>query len=424
MTRLISIASLLLAGSVFAQSFDGTGPAIRSNDDAALAVTWLEPARADLRTESLVADPSLLPDSRHAESEPVQFAWSLDSEPGAAPGARVTSKQYWVDATGAELDAGLKLPISAPAAVIRVSALDAGAAVRIRPERIRIAVDGKPIGQGESVLRSIADGDALRQQGMAVPPQSIAFRLDRGVPVGMLEMKIDGIAAEQPLVVHVFEPDSAWTGELSLPRHDHLSGERLVFDLALRAGGKSAVIDSVQAVLVDPHADRSWPLELGRGGSTLTGTAPSGRVVSGREGLYEAHVYVQTEIDGTIVRRDLKLPVGVAPPVARLTGSASAHRADGLEIDLGVEAAAPGRYQVNGRVFGTAPDGSMAPLAMAQSAATIAGGTGLLTLRVEPGLLGARGLRAPYEVRGLELLDQGRMFLLHRQDRALVLSPR
>ena len=59
---------------------------------------------------------------------------------------------------------------------------------------------------------------------------------------------------------------------------------------------------------------------------------------------------------------------------------------------------------------------------MAQSAAVIEGRAGSIQLQVDADMLKASGLRAPFEVRNLELLDQGRMFVLQRQQRALLLA--
>ena len=126
--------------------------------------------------------------------------------------------------------------------------------------------------------------------------------------------------------------------------------------------------------------------------------------------------------DGLTVRRDLKLPVSIVPPLAKFSGQTVATLDDGLTLEVGVETAVPGRFQLNGQVFGTAADGSLKPLAMAQSAAVIEGRAGSIQLQVDADMLKASGLRAPFEVRNLELLDQGRMFVLQRQQRALLLA--
>jgi hypothetical protein len=417
-----AIIALLAAGAASAQQSVAVGPEIREADaGTSLRARWLAPAPGDFAPRALVADPSALPDSRHAEDAPVRFAWPLDDVSGTPAAARVTSRQYFVDATGAKLASGLALPLSARGAVIRVSALDDGADLRIAPDSVRLSVDGRAF-DNASVMRMVADGPALNRQGMAAPPATLAFKLDPRVPAGQLELQVAGIGARQPVVVHVFEPESDWVAELSLPRHSYFGGETLAFEFGLSEGADRIAVKSVQAVLTDPFADRSWTLEVDGDAGRLVGPAPADRYVSGHRGLFEAHVYLEAAHAGRVIRRDLKLPVAVVPPLARLTGRTSARLDDGLDIAVGIETVAPGRFQVNGRIFGTAPDGTLRPLAMAQSAARIDGRFGTVTLAVDRDLVAGSGLSAPFEVRGLELLDQGRMFLLQRQARALRLT--
>jgi len=56
---------------------------------------------------------------------------------------------------------------------------------------------------------------------------------------------------------------------------------------------------------------------------------------------------------------------------------------------------------------------------MTQTAAILPTGGGMLQLKVGAGLIADSGLGAPFEVRGLELADQGRMVQQQRQQQAL-----
>ena len=89
-----------------------------------------------------------------------------------------------------------------------------------------------------------------------------------------------------------------------------------------------------------------------------------------------------------------------------------------VAVDLGVDVAGPGRYEVRGIVYGTDRAGNLVPFAAAHSAAWL-DAAGSLTLTVEPKLLREAGVRAPFEIRDLRLLDQGRMGVLHRQARGI-----
>lgn len=426
-TDIFAIAALLIAGNLAAQSEFSPGHELEVGNagrPATLSTSWLERADSDFSARRLLDDTAAVPDSRHAENAPVQFAWALEDLSAGSQSvqtARVESRQYWVDATGAELAGGVSLPLTARGAVIRVSPLESDGDVGIDPANVQLAINGKRFDSTTSMMR-VTDGVSLQKQGMSVPPQTIAFKLDEAIPAGKLELAVARLPEQQDLVVHVFEPESAWVAELELPRHNFVAGEQLAFGFALGEAGETVQVDSVQAVLADPYAQQTWDLEIDRASGKLTRSAPGESFVSGLDGLFEAYVYLETEQDGLTVRRDLKLPVSIVPPLARLNGQAQATLDDGLRLQFGVETAAPGRYQVNGQVFGTAADGSLQPLAMAQAATVIDGRFGNIELKVGNDLLESSGLGAPFEVRNLELLDQGRMFVLQRQQRALLLA--
>ncbi|HSH26634.1 MAG TPA: DUF4785 domain-containing protein, partial [Wenzhouxiangella sp.] len=82
---------------------------------AAGPAKWAPPGSNDLRIESLPATAQAVLPSRHVESEPVSYAWPLtiDRSAPAPSGPAMTSREYWVDATGSSLERGLKLPLSA-----------------------------------------------------------------------------------------------------------------------------------------------------------------------------------------------------------------------------------------------------------------------------------------------------------------------
>ena len=422
------LVACLIAGNSLAQTDPvRSGLEIRVADGpAGLSSTWLDRRAGDFAAQHLGVDPAAVPDSRHAETAPVQFAWALegvsaDSQAKAPTGARVESRQYWVDASGADLAGGVSLPLTARGAVIRVSPLEAGGDVAIDPASVQLSVNGKRFDSTKSMIQ-VADGASLQQLGMSVPARTIAFKLDKTIPAGKLDLSVARLPADQKLVVHVFEPESDWVAELALPRDTFVAGETLEFGFGLGDGQGRARVDSVQAVLADPFAEKTWDLEIDKASGTLTRQAPADRFVSGRDGLFEAYVYLETVQDGLTIRRDLKLPVSIVPPLAKISGPAIAMLDDGLKLEIGVQTAVPGRFQINGQIFGTAADGTLKPLAMAQAAAVIEGRGGSIGLHVDKDLLEASGLAAPFEVRNLELLDQGRMFLLQRQERALVLD--
>jgi hypothetical protein len=408
-------ASVLVAGAALAQA----------------EIQWLQPAPNDLRASALEANARSVPASMHHESASINFAWGPEQftdarRPAAGPtdtlvsGATTESRQYWLDATGAELARGLDLPISAPGAVIRISALESGSGISLDAERLELHMNGRAI-SGQFGPEQISTGSDMRDQGMRVPEDSLAFRLQDGFGAGTLQVSMGGIPADQALVIHVHEPNSDWVARLSLPRHNFLSGQALDFNFSLGNGRQTINPRSVQAVLVSPDGSQTWPLQAGRDSQPHLAAAPIASRSQLGQGLYEAHVYVEGEFNGQIIRRDLTLALNIAPAVARFNGQAAKSRSEGLGINLGVETATAGRFQVNAELMGTNARGQLEPVAFIQSAAVLGVGRGTINLDIEPGLLKQSGLNAPFEIHNLQLLDQGRMYLLEHRERAMLI---
>lgn len=397
------IALALATGSAFA----GSG------------VQWLQPGEQDLVADRLNADVAALPASRHGEAASINFAWAAPADYAgqSVQSISVESRQYWVDVDGRALARGIELPTTAPGAVIRISALDSGSQIQLDAAQLELSIDGRNLGRAE--LHEVVTGAELQEQGLNVPSDTLAFRVPQGAPSGLLNLRLDGAPDQQAMVIHVFEPDSDWVAHLSAGRSNFLAGQPIDFELSLSNGKHDFAVDSQQAFLVSPDAGESWSLAAGDHGR-LQAAAPVS--ASSAAGLYEAHVYVDQRVGELTVRRDLKLAFSVAPAAGRFTGQVSRIDGPDLGLGLGVEVAAAGRYQVNGEVYGTNTDGQLVPLAFVQSASVLEAGQGRIALSVDEATLAASGLGAPFEVLNLQLLDQGRMYLLEERQRAVVIQ--
>lgn len=422
--RTLAIAAVLAAGPTAVQTLNAQAiePGLSAADIAltqVLAARWMDARPGDFAAAKLIADPSAVPASHHVESATVQFAWPLTETPAsdfALP--QVDSLQYWVDATGEDLAKGIDLPLTAAGAVIRISPLVPDAKVRIAPEGIELALDGNPL--DASAIARLADGAALKAAGLDVPEASLAFKLGPEVGAGSLKLGVGALPADEHMVIHVFEPESPWSGQLTLTGRNFFAGDGLSVGFGIGDGKSALPVDTIRALVTGPNAERQFELALDPVSGVLRGELPKDLDLSGQAGLFEAHAWLETTTpEGLQVRRDLKIPFSVAPALARLDGRAAARLGDALTLDIGVETAAAGRFQLNAQVFGTGADGQLVPMAMAQTAGMVPAGGGTLQLKVDREIVEASGLGAPFEIRGVELLDQGRMFLLQRQQEAL-----
>ena len=390
-----------------------SGSAIASNN-----IEWLPAAERDLIATDLTIATDAIPNSFHSETTPLSYTWAATERSptdAAMQGAVVESRQYWVDVSAQALERGVKLPISAPGSVIRVSALDSDTGLQLDPGRLELSINGQSLNR--SALET-ASGSEMRQQGMQVPQDSLAFRLPIDSQAGSLEMRMTGTAVQTPMVIHVYEPESPWVARMSAARSSFLSDQTIELELVLDDGGKSFSVDQVSAMLVSPDAGEMIDLSRSDDAGKLQAIVPIS-AVSAAPGLHEVHAYVEHNIDGMTVKRDLKLAIGVAPASGRFTGQVDNLSPLGLNLNLGVEVAVEGRYQVNAEIFGTNERGDLKPLAFTQSATVLEAGSGLISIGVDADILRASELSAPFEIRNLQLMDQGRMFVLEHREQAL-----
>ncbi len=406
------IASCLVAGSSLAMA----------------EIEWLDTQSNDLRADRLTTDTGAIPASMHQESAAINFAWNAEQastarRPGVGPTETgttpmVESQQYWMDVTGTELARGVELPLTAPGAVVRISALDNDSGLELDPDKLVLEFNGRPVSV-EFGPGHVSTGVELRREGMPVPEATLAFRLTDRIGAGTLTVSHEGVRGSLPLVINVHEPESAWTATLALERHNYLAGQPLDFEFELGDGRRSIEAHSIQAVLASPDASETWPIESTRGNGLTMAAAPLADIDRPAPGLYEAHVYVEGEYRGQTIRRDLTLAFNVAPAIAQFSGEVERGRSDGLAVVLGIDSAVSGRYQVNADVMGTNARGELELLGFVQSANVLEAGSGQIELALDSDMVRASGLQAPFEVRNLQLLDQGRMYLLEDRQQAL-----
>ncbi|HRC85119.1 MAG TPA: DUF4785 family protein [Thermoanaerobaculia bacterium] len=387
------------------------------------------PAGADLVSRALVAPPA--GPSLNNSREPVAFAWALPSDQALTTHLRpqpTESREHWLRITGAELERGVPLLTTAPGALVRLSPVGAKSAPALDPAAL-VLVDPR----GQSLARGtgfdlIAPGADLEAAGLAVPAGTVAVRLSSELGSGRFTLRLPGLASGQELVLHVFDRASTVVLSLAADRFSYLDGERLKVRLEAQDGAAPLALASATGFVTSP-AGRSWPLQFKPGSQGLSATlaldAREPVVASGAgAGLWEIQVAASGHGTAGDFLRNARTSFAVALPTARLAGGASARSGDaGLTLTIPVETAAPGRYEVRATLFGHDAQGASKPIAVADSAAWLEAGNGKLELLFPAGLLAGSGLAAPYELRQLELIDQGRLAVLHRQDVGGTIQP-
>lgn len=374
------------------------------------------PAAGDQVPARLVSGKDL--DTRTLDRAPVKVSWALSTADALndrpVPFVR-ESREYWLNASEAELRRGIALPTTAEAALIRISphGTDVGP---LSIDDLVIRSGGRELA-GSAAVQSVADAAALRAAGMEVSDGTVIAKLAPAAGKGNLQLAAP--AARGNYLIHVFEPASSTVLRLGTARDTVVAGQSLRINARLE-GAKAA---TAKGMLTAPDGhSQPFDLHLQADGSWQADVVPDAAHAGGLE-LWEVHAFASGGERNTPVLRDAKTAFALSRPTARLTGDvrtvADMARGGGLSFDLGVQAADASRYQLAGVLYGTASDGTRKPMAYAQSAAWLDAGAGRLTLSFDAASMGSGKLAAPYELRDLRLSNQADMSLVERRERAV-----
>ena len=353
---------------------------------------------------------------------PAAMSWALaaDAALDARPQVHVAeSREYWLHAGAEDLQRGLALSTTANGALVRLSPHGGHAVMALASADISVRVDGRTL-PARQALQQVANADELAAAGLDAPGGSLVFKLADAVGAGRIELVAAN--ARGNYLVHVFEPASTVVLNLAAERDNALAGETLRFRARLQGGGS---IDQLAGTVRAPGGETIDVSFTREGDGSFVASVKPDAAFAGTPGLWELHAFGQARHAGLDMQRDARTAFGVAVASARLDGSfervAAIGREGGMKLRVGVEVADASRYQLAGVLHGTAVDGSLKPAAIAHAAAWLDRGTGTIELAFDPATLKAGGLRAPYELRDLRLVNQADMSLVERRERAATL---
>jgi len=405
----VTLVSLLCLSTIGATPFAG-----------AATLELLQPERGDLAASTLTraGGPVL---TAAPTNEPIQMAWALDPKTRLAerPEPPVgESRGYWFGATAAELEAGVELDTTAPGAVVRVNPLDQ-TGIALDPRTFEIIGVTKRSLTADEAMEHLVSSEQLAASDSPFPEGTAAFRLRAGLGAGRFGLRapLPEVDGSSRFVVHVFEPGSDVVARLAVATAANLEGRPIEAAASLESNGDRTKPTAAEAFLIAPDGRRT---ALKLDGSLATTAVVATAVAGG--GLWEIEVRMSGETAQGFARRTVRSAFGVAAATARLDGRVNFVEDGGLSVRVGVDSTASGRYEIRGVLWGTGADGTIVPVAVAHSAASFGAGRRELELFFDETLLSASGSSAPFELRDLQLIDQTRMGVLHRQARALVID--
>lgn len=350
------------------------------------------------------------------------MSWAIDPQIAldARPAAYVSeSREYWIDATGTELQRGVSLSTTSKGTLIRISPR-VGSSVAIDASTLGISSAGRRYASADA-LSATADQDALRAAGMDVPQGSVVVKLKDSVAAGRIELS--AATAQGDYLIHVFEPASPVVLSLQALKDTVLAGETIQFKANIVGGAK---LDRLSGLISSPSGhSQSADFVRQRDGSFIASIKPDAAQAGGH-GLWEFHAFGNATLDTLDVQRDARTAFAVSVASARLDGSIAALPAQGksaaLTMRIGVEAGNASRYQLAGVLYGTLADGSLRPAVVAHSATWLEAGKASIDLKFDAEAIAQAGIGAPYEVRDLRLINQADMSLIERRERAATVN--
>lgn len=327
------------------------------------------------------------------ERAPVRYVWPLDPriELSDAEPFQAESREFWQTVEATQLKRGFDVDLSSPGALIRVS--PANGARALRPTDVKLLWNGRAV-----TLAPAASESQLRAAGMAVPVGTVVMEIAGDHGRGRYRLRSE--AANGRYIVHVFEPNSSVALLARADRLHALVGDAIAFDVAMTDSGREQQAQA-EALLVSPDGN-SRPVHLLRDGTHLRAKMQLPADASDTRGLWELQVFAS----GNGIQRDARVAFAVSQPTARLTGDFTADRGT-RRLQLPLQVATAGRYEVRGTLYATGPGKTLRPVAQGHSAAWFEPGRRELALDFGAIRLPA-GYGAPFELRQLELQDQVR----------------
>lgn len=283
------------------------------------------------------------------------------------------SDEYWINVTGAELNAGVTLTMSQAASLVRIAPrgdISSGAlmhAEAIAPERVQIqriapevkAAQGKAaattIDSNESLVKSMVNAEALASAGLS--DDSSALQMSAKATPGEYRLQVSQpLTPSASYLVNVKEKGSPYQLSIKAPTAIAADAQTVALKLTLTQSDNSFVpqaklkqADGNVQNLAMVKQDDSWQAVMPAGISLASSNA----------GFSEIELTVQTEINGRPVLRTVKTAFKPYVNSASIKPEVLTIWDKGLpnQINFELTVAEAGRFGLSGTLTGTNAEG-------------------------------------------------------------------
>ncbi len=385
-------------------------------------MTLLTPSSNDMTSQALTTLDGIALPAINKSKERVTFSQvlSADATINTAVNQRFVkeSRNFQMEISGAQLNAGVNIPVASESAVIRVIPMKNSP--QIDSKQLKINANGRWMNHDEAFATTVNENQ-LRAAGLESPKNTIAVKM-KATPsdAGMMMKSEQGLQSSDRFNVMVFEPNSNEVLKTRLNKSRVVQGETIRVRTRLTKGSKKMAMNNVSAYVMAPNSNVKIPVELKTRNNVVIAKIDTSKMVASAPGLWEVYISAEAEKGQAKTLRSAKVGFAVAPMTARLSGDVDVDlaSADNMAFSFDVENIMAGRYEVSAVIYGTNANGDMVPAIMSSTAKWL-DANGTITLDVSKADLKQAGLSEPLEVRHLKLKDQTRLSELWSQDSAL-----
>ena len=349
-------------------------------------------------------------------TEAVQYHYALDPQQKIAdniPAYVEQSRQFWLDTDANGLAAGIDLPLSGTTAFVRISPLTDAVDTRLNPQQLQLQASS-----GEARIETFVDAQQLNQAGASFSDHTIAFKVHTSA-AGELKLSIPELRGDHPYVVNVLEPQSPLSLKLTMDQRSYASNStaRIVANMV---NNKQNLPSQLQGYVrsADGSVYAQLRFQQGKDGS-YAAEVPLRQGQSLAHGLWEVHAVAESRHNGVRVLRDAQSSFAVHMNTARFSGALNSNK---NSLDIGVEVAQAGRYEVRGVLMGTDRQGQLQPLAMLMSARWLNAGNGNISFDLEPVANKNAAFTAPFVIRQIQLTNQSLLAPVQSVNSGITLS--
>lgn len=317
------------------------------------------------------------------------------------------SKKYTIATTLEALQKGVSFNTLAPAALIRITAVNPENAVK--PQFYLQTQSLKKMTLQEASSRYSQDASGLDAEVTADTLAILQLKPELGFGKFVLQSKALNGHETDKYLIHVFDKFSSTYMRVETDKAHYQYGDKLITTISLRDDATGYPLDLVRAKLVTPDgkiialAIKPIRSKLYKAKIPLLYE----KAFQGENGYIEAEV--ETNIDGYNIKRQAHTAFSYAIPSAaiRSISLSNPKAAELWQVTAQLEVTTGSRYRLQAVLFATNDEGKRIPIETAQSAAWFSAGLQELVFSFDPKR--AHQFKPPYYIGQLQLIDYGQL---------------